>query len=168
MRLRGGWPLALFVVLLVGVPILEVYLLVQVGERIGVWPTLAILVAEAILGGWLMRREGSRAWAALTSAFASGRVPSGELAEAALVLVGGLLLLLPGFATDLIGLFFLLPLTRPFARKMVAFFLARRLGRMGVPPSAGVDGTVIEGEVVPPSETTVTVLPSQIDAGPRA
>ena len=58
-------------------------------------------------------------------------MPTGELADAALVLVGGLLLMLPGFVTDLIGLFFLLPLTRPLARKAIAFFVARRLNRMG-------------------------------------
>lgn len=166
MRLRPGWPLALLVVLLVAVPILEVYLLVQVGERIGVWPTVAILVVEAVLGGWLMRREGSRAWAALTTAFREGRVPSGELADAALVLVGGLLLLLPGFATDLIGLFFLLPFTRPFARKAVAFFVAHRLSRMGAGPYSGPrTGDVIEGEVVPTDDAPVTPS-TAIDTGP--
>ncbi|MBP8562488.1 FxsA family protein, partial [Listeria monocytogenes] len=64
MKLRSGWPLALFVVLLVAVPILEVYVLVQVGQRIGVWWTVLILVAEAVLGSWLLRREGARAWRA--------------------------------------------------------------------------------------------------------
>lgn len=165
MRLRRGWPLALLVVLLVAVPILEVYLLVQVGERIGAWPTVAILVAEAVLGAWLIRREGVRAWAALTGAFREGRVPSGELADAALVLVGGLLLLLPGFATDVIGLFFLLPFTRPFARKAVAFFAARRLSRMGAGPYAGPRGSdVIEGEVVStddaPTKPSTAIDPS--------
>ena len=149
MKLRGGLPLALFLVLVVAVPIFEVWLLIQVGARIGVWPTVAILVAEAVLGGWLMRREGNRAWTALTAAFGTGRVPTGELADAALVLVGGLLLMLPGFATDIVGFLFLLPMTRPAARKLVAFFIARRLSRLGVPASAGARGDVIEGETVP-------------------
>ncbi len=171
MRLRPGWPLALLVALLVAVPILEVYLLVQVGQRIGVWPTVAILVVEAVLGAWLIRREGARAWVALTTAFRAGRVPSGELVDAALVLVGGLLLLLPGFVTDVLGLFFLLPFTRPFARKAVAFFVARRLSHMGSGPAAGsarpeviegevvegqvVEGQVVEGEVVAPGDRRV-------------
>ena len=150
MRLRGGLPLALFVVLAVAVPIFEVWLLIQVGGQIGVWPTVAILVVEAVLGAWLVRREGARAWQSLSSAFGSGRVPAGELANAALVLVGGVLLMLPGFATDVVGFLFLLPLTRPLARKLVAFFLARRISRLGLvrPPGPG-RGDVIEGETVP-------------------
>lgn len=167
MRLRGGWPLALFVVLLVAVPILEVYLLVQVGQAIGALPTIAILVLEAVLGGWLMRREGARTWKALDGAFRGGRVPTGELADAALVLVGGVLLMLPGFVTDVLGLFFLIPFTRPFARRVLAFFVARRLSRAGVVPGAHgpyARGTVIEGEVVPDGQTVV-VTPNQIDSG---
>ncbi|MDQ1512276.1 MAG: protein FxsA [Microbacteriaceae bacterium] len=170
MKLRSGWPLALFVVLLVAVPILEVYVLVQVGQRIGVGPTILILVLEAVLGGWLMRREGARTWRALDGAFRGGRVPTGELADAALVLVGGVLLMLPGFVTDVFGLFFLIPFTRPFARTMVAFFVARRLSRSGIAPGSlnrygtGAGGAVIPGEVVPDA-TTVTVTPDQIESG---
>lgn len=167
MRLRSGWPLALFVVLIVAIPIFEVYVLVQVGERIGVLWTVLILVVEAIVGGWLMRREGARTWRALDGAFRGGRVPTGELADAALVLVGGVLLLLPGFVTDVLGLFFLIPFTRPFARKVVAFFLARRLSRAGVVPGVHSPygrGTVVEGEVVPDGQT-ITVSPDQIETG---
>ena len=166
MKLRSGWPLALFVVLLVAIPIFEVYVLVQVGERIGVVPTVLILVLEAVVGGWLMRREGARTWRALDAAFRGGRVPTGELADAALVLVGGVLLMLPGFVTDVFGLFFLIPFTRPFARKVVGFFVARRLSRAGIVPAAYgpyARGTVVEGEVVP--EQTVTVSPDQIESG---
>ena len=81
-----------------------------------------------------MRREGGRAWTALNEAFGTGRMPTGELADAALVLVGGVLLMLPGFVTDVIGFFFLLPFTRPLARKLLAFVVGRRLARMGVVP----------------------------------
>ncbi|MGI3779744.1 MAG: FxsA family protein [Janthinobacterium lividum] len=167
MKLRGGWPLALFVVLLVAIPIFEVYVLVQVGHRIGALPTIAILVAEAVLGGWLLRREGARTWRALDGAFRGGRVPTGELADAALVVVGGVLLMLPGFVTDVLGLFFLIPFTRPLARQVVAFFVARRLNRAGLVPSAFSPysrGTVVEGEVVP-DDQTVTVSPDQIESG---
>jgi UPF0716 protein FxsA len=167
MKLRSGWPLALFVVLLVAIPIFEVYVLVQVGERIGVVPTVLVLVVEAVLGAWLMRREGARTWRALDAAFRGGRVPTGELADAALVLVGGVLLMLPGFVTDVFGLFFLIPFTRPFARKVVAFFVARRLSRAGIVPGAYLPharGTVVEGEVVPDGQTVV-VSPEQIETG---
>ena len=140
MRLRRGWPMVLFVCLLVAVPIFEVWLLIQVGQQIGLWPTVLILVVEAVLGAWLMRHEGSRAWKALTDAFETGKVPSGELADAALILVGGVLLMLPGFVTDIFGFFFLLPWTRPAARKLIAFFVARRMNRTGHSGRHGPDG----------------------------
>jgi UPF0716 protein FxsA len=167
MKLRRGWPLALLVVLLVAVPTVEVYVLLQVGHRIGALPTVLILVLEAILGAWLTRREGARAWRALDGAFRIRRVPTGELADAALVLVGGVLLMLPGFLTDVLGLFFLIPFTRPLARQVLAFFVARRLSRAGLAPgvhSPYARGTVVEGEVVPDRET-VTVTPDQIESG---
>ena len=150
-RRGGGWLLPVLLVLLIAMPIFEVWLLIQVGSRIGVLPTVAILIAEAALGAWLMRREGNRAWIALNEAFGTGKMPTGELADAALVLVGGVLLMLPGFITDVIGLLFLLPFTRPFARKLLAFVVARRLRRMGVVATSyrGQDGTVIQGETVP-------------------
>ncbi|GAA2104649.1 FxsA family protein [Microlunatus panaciterrae] len=122
----------LFMALVVAVPIFEVWLLIQVGHQIGVLPTIAILVAEAILGGWLLKREGGKAWKALNDALGTGRMPSGEMTNAALVLVGGVLLMLPGFASDLIGFFFLLPFTRPWARRIVGFFVARRVQSLGV------------------------------------
>lgn len=166
---RSGWLLPVLVVLLVALPILEVWLLIQVGQQIGVLPTLAILIVEALLGGWLMRREGSRAWAALNQAYGSGRMPTGELADAALVLVGGVLLMLPGFVTDVIGFFFLLPFTRPIARRLLAFLAARRLARLGL---SGLmvrrDGTVIEGETVPDGspDPGPTVIAGEIEDGP--
>ena len=167
MKLRSGWPLALFVTLLIAVPVFEVYVLVQVGQRIGVWWTVLILVAEAVLGAWLLRREGARAWRALDGAFRGGRIPTGELADAALVLVGGVLLMLPGFVTDVLGLFFLIPFTRPFARSVLGFFVARRLSRAGIVPGGSspyARGDVVEGEVVADGET-VTVTPDQIESG---
>ena len=160
-RPRRGWLMPLLFVALVAIPIFEVWLLIQVGQWIGGWQTLLILVAEAILGAWLMRREGGRAWKELNTAVAGGKMPSTELADAALVLVGGLLLMLPGFATDLIGFFFLLPFTRPLARRVLAFFVARRLLRMGVPPVVpNRSGVVIEGETVEPQGPRPGAQPS--------
>ena len=150
MRLRHGWPLALFALLLIAIPILEVWLLVQVGQQLGLLPTVLILVVEAVIGVLLMRHEGSRAWKALNEAFTNGKVPTGELADAALILVGGVLLMLPGFLTDIIGFLFLLRWTRPFARKIIAFFVARRINRLGIPVMrARLDrDNLIEGETV--------------------
>lgn len=148
MTVRRGWRLLLLVVLLVAVPSFEIWLVVQVGHSIGILATVALLVAEALVGGWLIRREGRRTWESMTEAVRTSRVPSGELANAALVLVGGLLLMLPGFLSDLIGAFFLVPLTRPLARRLLGFFVARRVHRMGTGANAGPGGTVIEGETI--------------------
>lgn len=148
-RRSSGWILPLVLAAMVALPFAEIYLLVQVGQVIGVWWTLAILVGEAMLGAWLVRREGKRAWTALNNAFASGRMPTGELADTALVLVGGVLLVMPGFITDVFGLLFLLPFTRPLARKVLAFFIARRMNKLGLSTTViRYDGTVIEGETV--------------------
>jgi UPF0716 protein FxsA len=143
-----------FVLLLV-VPVLEIAVIVAVGQVIGGWQTLLLLVLESLLGAWLVRREGARAWSALTTALNTGRMPSRELADAALVLVGGTLLLTPGFVTDVVGFFLILPFTRPVARGVLEQVVARRLlgGFFRPPPGGGrpggpEDGDVIEGEVL--------------------
>jgi len=111
------------------VPIAEIWLLIQVGQVIGGWQTLILLIAMSLLGAWLVRREGRRSWLALNESLRSGRMPGRELADAGLVLVGGTLLLTPGFLTDALGLFFIIPLTRPLARRALAWLVGRRLAR---------------------------------------
>ena len=150
---RAPWVLPTLLVVLIGLPILEVWLLIRVGHAIGGLPTIGILVAEALLGAWLMRREGSRAWRALTDAGRRGELPVNQATDAALVLIGGVLLVLPGFVTDVIGLVFLLPFTRPLARRIVQALVARRArrftGRIRVAQGRiNIDGQTIEGEVV--------------------
>ncbi len=154
-----GW---LLVLAFLVVPVVEIYVIVQVGQEIGALPTVALLLFESALGAWIVRREGSRAWAALRGAVGAGQLPSRELADAALVLVGGTLLLTPGFVTDVFGFFFVLPFTRPLARRLLAGFLARRatitVGRFGPggrPPGGGTGvrppagyGRVVPGQVV--------------------
>jgi UPF0716 protein FxsA len=119
------WVLAALFVL---VPIAEIYLLIQLGQVVGPWWTILILVADGVLGSWLVKHEGARAWLALNEALSSGRMPSRELADGALVLVGGTLLITPGFISDAAGLFCILPLTRPLARRALTRVIARRLG----------------------------------------
>ena len=150
---RAPWVVPTLLVVSIGLPILEVWLLIRVGHAIGGLTTVAILVVEAVFGAWLMRREGSRAWRALTDGVRGGELPVNEATDAALVLVGGVLLLLPGFVTDVFGLVFLLPFTRPLARRLVQVLLARQArafaGTVGVTRGRiNVDGQTIEGEVV--------------------
>jgi UPF0716 protein FxsA len=157
--------LPVLVVVFILVSVAEVWLLTAVGSRIGVLPTLAILVGEALLGAWLLRREGSKAWRALVDAYSTGRLPSGQLADAALVLVGGMMLILPGFFTDILGLACLLPWTRPLARRVVGLLIARHTTTVAWVDISGQRspydaGTVISGQTVetpdtPPSDATV-------------
>jgi UPF0716 protein FxsA len=175
MRLRHGWPLVLLAVLLIAIPILEVWVLVKVGQQIGLLPTVLILILQAIVGVLLMRHEGSRAWRALNEAFTNGKVPTGELADAALILVGGVLLMLPGFLTDVIGFLFLLRWTRPFARKLIAFFVARRINRLGIPVMRArldrenlIEGETVESRAPGRSErTNLTIISGEIEESSR-
>lgn len=123
-------PLALVLAFLL-MPIVEIYVIIQVGQAIGAWPTVALLVAESLLGGWIVRREGRRAWRALQETLQRGVMPDRELADAALVLVGGVLLLTPGFVTDVFGFLFVLPFTRPLVRTALARYAARRVRLAG-------------------------------------
>lgn len=117
----------LALVAFIAVPLVEIYALIQVGQVIGPWWTILILVVDSLIGAWLLRREWRGTWAALRRATSAGQLPNRELADAALVIVGGTLLLTPGFVTDLVGFFFLLPLTRPIARRMLLSFVTRRV-----------------------------------------
>jgi UPF0716 protein FxsA len=152
-RRRGvlGWALlAAFIV----VPLAEIYVLIQVGQVIGVWWTILLLIADSILGTWLIRREGGRAWRALQTALSSGRMPARELADGALILVGGTLMLSPGFVTDAFGILLILPFTRPVARRLLTTVVARRL--VVIPPPGRTRGSgtgpVVPGEVVDPDQ----------------
>lgn len=162
-----------FLALLV-VPIIEIAAIIAVGRVIGGWQTLVLLLVESALGAWIVKREGARTWNALQEALRTGRMPSRQLADAALVLIGGTLLLTPGFVTDIVGFFFILPLTRPITRAWLEAAVARRLlgpmgewpapagspPRPGAGPASGGPGPsaasgggrpeVIQGEVVDP------------------
>jgi UPF0716 protein FxsA len=122
-------PLILLSILFLIVPILEIFVIIQVGQAIGAWPTVLLLLFESALGAWIIRHEGRRAWRSLRGAFETGRLPSRELADAGLVLVGGTLLLTPGFITDIVGFFLVLPFTRPLARRMLSAYVAYRARR---------------------------------------
>lgn len=108
-------------------PIVEIVVLVAVGHWIGAWPTVLLLVVTSLLGAWLIRREGGRAWRELQQAVRSGRMPAREIADGIVVLAGGSLLVIPGFVTDVLGLLLVLPFTRPVARSMLAAVISRRL-----------------------------------------
>jgi UPF0716 protein FxsA len=128
-----GW---LLVVAFVVVPLVEVFVLVQVGQVIGPWWTILLLVAASIIGAWLIKREGSRSWAALREALQTGRMPARELADAGLILIGGTLMLTPGFVSDVLGVLLIAPVTRPVFRRVLTRMVTTRLlgGPLGGPP----------------------------------
>lgn len=123
----------LLVVLFIVIPIAELYVIIQVGQLIGVWPTLLLLLADAVLGSMLLKREGRNAWRRFNEALASRRFPGREVADGALIIVGGTLLLTPGFITDVFGLFLLLPPTRAISRRILKRFTIGRFTVVGVP-----------------------------------
>ncbi len=111
------------------IPIIEVYLLIKVGSLIGAVPTVALLLAISMVGAWLVRHQGFELMRRIQSELAQGRLPAAELLDGAMVLVGGVLLLTPGFFTDFLGLFFLIPATRAIIKQFVRLWLQRRLSR---------------------------------------
>jgi UPF0716 protein FxsA len=125
--MRRHIPWWLLLVAFVVVPLVEIYVIIQVGQVIGAWWTIALLVADSILGSWLVKHEGGRAWRALRTALAEGRMPARELADGALIVVGGTLMLTPGFVSDVVGMLFILPFTRPVGRRLLARFIGRRM-----------------------------------------
>lgn len=142
------WIVPLLVGLVIGLPILEVWLLIRAGHWIGVLPTIGLLVLMGVAGAWLAQHEGLRSWRAITDAAARGEVPTRQVTDGVLVLVGGILLLLPGFLTDIVGLVFLLPFTRFIPRALVT----RAVGSQS--PRIRRDSTIIEGEAVRDYDTT--------------
>jgi UPF0716 protein FxsA len=131
------------------VPILEIYVIIQVGQVIGAWWTILLLIADSIFGSWLVKHEGRRAWEALTTTIQSGRMPARELADAALILVGGTLMISPGFVTDIAGMLLILPFTRPVARRVLTRVVARRFVEVrydGRGPGGGPGGPTGRGE----------------------
>jgi UPF0716 protein FxsA len=115
--------LALFIL----VPIAELYVIIQVGGAIGVLPTIALLIADSLLGAWLLRSQGRAAWARFTATLARNKVPAREVFDGAMIILGAALLLTPGFITDAVGLILLAPPTRDLVRRGATALAARRI-----------------------------------------
>ncbi len=114
----------LLIFLFIVVPIAELYVLIQIGQAIGILPTIALLILDSVLGAALMRAQGRATWNHFNRALAEGRVPGREVMDGAMVIFGGALLLTPGFLSDILGLILLLPPTRAIVRTI----LVRRFG----------------------------------------
>jgi UPF0716 protein FxsA len=117
----------LLVLLFVVVPFVELYLIIQVGQAIGAVPTIALLLADSLLGSWLLRSQGRAVWQRFRTALASGRPPARETIDGALVIFGGALMLAPGFVTDAFGALLLLPPSRAAVRRAILRHARSRL-----------------------------------------
>lgn len=109
----------LFLVLLVLWPTAELFVVVKVAEAIGVLLTIVLLLASWPAGSWLLRSEGRAAWLRLRAAIEAGRPPGREVIDGALALVGGVLFIVPGFITDVLGAGLLLSPVRALARRVI-------------------------------------------------
>lgn len=142
------------VLLLICWAVAEVFAAIKVAEAIGAFWMLLLLVASWPLGSWALRSQGGAAWRRLQAAIAEGRRPGREVLDGALVLLGGVLLIVPGFITDVLGACALLPPTRALLRRPLSRHLQGRLVRWAAgpgrtPPTYDVDSTATD--VDPPA-----------------
>ena len=117
----------LLVILFVGVPFAELYVLIQVGHVIGVLNTLGLLLLVSIVGAWLAKREGIGVIRRMQAALNAGRVPGTEILDGFLILLAAALMLTPGFLTDIVAIFLLLPPVRALVRRTLRRSFARRI-----------------------------------------
>ena len=152
-------PFAILLVLFIAIPIIEIYLLIEIGSIIGSFATIFAVVFTAVLGVWLLRIQGFSTLRRVQQTAAQGGIPAIEMLEGAMLLVAGALLLTPGFFTDTIGFLCLVP---PLRRSMALWFFQRIFrfptngGPTGKPPGGGFHSSdhpqhrhrpdVIEGE----------------------
>jgi UPF0716 protein FxsA len=117
----------LLVLIFIVVPIAELYVIIQVGNAIGLIPTLFLLLLDALLGSMLLRQQGRAAWVRFNRALAENRLPHKEVFDGVLIIFGGALLITPGFITDIFGLILLIPPTRAIVRGISSRIVRRRM-----------------------------------------
>ncbi|WJH34731.1 FxsA family protein [Paenibacillus aurantius] len=119
------WLVALFIL----VPALEIWGLISIGRLIGGWPTFLLVLLTGFLGAYLAKREAQRVWRYANDQMARGQVPTASILDAICIFAGGLLLLLPGFLTDIAGLVLLLPVTRSACKAGILYLLQKQLAK---------------------------------------
>jgi UPF0716 protein FxsA len=116
------------------VPIIELYVLIEAGRQFGVGPTIGMILLTGVSGAYLAKNQGFNLFQRIQNDLSAGRLPTAELLDGALILVGALLLLTPGFCTDLFGFCLLAPLTRDWLKPWIRAWLERkiRLGEINI------------------------------------
>jgi len=120
----------LFLLFLI-VPVIEIYLIIKVGSVIGGLATVAILLCISLLGAYLVRNQGVRIVMQIREELSRGKLPAAQLLDGALVFIGSVLLMTPGFFTDFVGIFFLFPATRRMIKMWLGLWLQSRLSKGG-------------------------------------
>lgn len=141
------------------VPVVELYLLITIGQHLGAGPTIGVVLGTGLLGAWLAKREGARVMRQWQESMSRGEIPKEGVVSSVLVLVGGVLLVTPGVVTDVTGLLLLVPWTRRGVAHLVRKHLAHRFqvqsfvtgaagfgGGMGGPRGAVIDVDAVEVE----------------------
>jgi UPF0716 protein FxsA len=119
-------PLLALILIFVALPLLELYVIIEVvGPALGAPLTIALLAADSLAGAWLMKSQGRVVWRRFNDTMRAGQIPHREIVDGVLVIFGGAFLITPGFITDIIGALLLIPPTRRLFRRQ----LIRRLGR---------------------------------------
>ena len=138
-------PLQTILVIILIIPFLEIYLLLEVGSIIGAIPTIFLVASTAIIGTWLLKEQGFSTFQRLQQNLRQGILPAYEMIEGPIILAGGLLLLTPGFITDILGLACLIPsLRKKIAQYIIENSLIQQSGSFTKEPSSNVN--VLEGE----------------------
>ena len=137
-------PLLALLALFILVPLAELYVILKVGDAIGVLPTILLLAADSVLGSILLRSQGRAVWRRFNEALAAGRMPHREVQDGVAVIFGGAFLITPGFLTDIFGLLLLLPPTRAVILRIGARVIAKRMTAR-VTVATGDRGYDVEG-----------------------
>jgi UPF0716 protein FxsA len=144
-------PLLALVAAFILLPLAELYVILKVGDAIGVFPTILLLGADSLIGAWLLRTQGRAVWRRFNEALAAGRMPHREVQDGVLVIFGGAFLITPGFLTDIIGVLMLLPPTRAVIRSVAMRRIGKRITVQGAPQRAS-RGFDVEGSASEPEE----------------
>jgi len=177
----------IFFTLFLVIPIIEIYFLIKVGEVIGIFPTILLVISTAVIGAGLLRQQGLSTLARFQQNLSNGKIPAQEMVEGIILAVGGALLMTPGFVTDTMGFLCLLPFSRKFIatnviKRSSAKFTAGMSGGMG--GSAGgfyhsssngsnyssndsSEHDVVEGEYTEIQEDTIVISPSENSDKPK-
>jgi len=138
----------IFAVLFLVIPIVEIFLLIQVGGIIGVWPTILCVIGTAVAGAYLLRQQGLSTLARFQSNMSSGVLPAKEMLEGVALLIGGALLMTPGFFTDIVGFLCLLPFTRGVIVSKVLSRASFSVGGMGGFTGAASNGKASDDDII--------------------